>query len=64
MGLGDKISNKAQEVSGQAKQKIGEATGDERLQGAGEQQENSSNVQQAGEHLKDAEDDILGGDNR
>lgn len=62
MGLGDKISNKAQEVSGQAKQKLGEATGDERLKGAGEQQENSSNVQQAGEHLKDAKDDLLGGD--
>ena len=54
MGLGDKISNKAEEASGQAKQKLGEATGDERLQGAGEQQENSSNLKQAGEKVKDA----------
>lgn len=62
MGLGDKISNKAEEASGQAKQKLGEATGDERLQGAGEQQQNESGLKQAGEHLKDAKDDVLGGD--
>ncbi|MDH5153017.1 CsbD family protein [Kocuria palustris] len=63
MGLGDKISNKAEEASGHAKQKLGEATGDERLQGAGEQQENSSNLKQAGENLKDAKDNVLGDKN-
>ncbi|WP_144793163.1 CsbD family protein [Kocuria palustris] len=62
MGLGDKISNKAQEASGQAKQKLGDATGDERLKGAGEQQESSSGLKQAGENLKDAKDNVLGND--
>ena len=62
MGLGDKISNKAEEASGQAKQKLGDATGDERLKGAGEQQESSSGLKQAGENLKDAKDNVLGND--
>lgn len=64
MGLGDQIGNKAQEATGQAKQKLGEATGDERLRGAGEQQENDSRVKQAGENLKDAARNITGGDKR
>ena len=63
MGLGDKISNKAEEASGQAKQKLGDATGDERLKGAGEQQESSSGLKQAGENLKDAKDNVLGDKN-
>jgi len=31
MGLGDKISNKAQEVTGKAKEALGDATNNEKL---------------------------------
>lgn len=62
MGLGDKIRNKAQEASGQAKEKLGQATDDEKLQGAGEQEQRQSRASQAGENVKDAARNITGGD--
>ncbi|HLZ38333.1 MAG TPA: CsbD family protein [Mycobacteriales bacterium] len=50
----DKIKNKAQELSGQAKDAAGEATGDERLQAEGQADETKGNLKQAGEKVKDA----------
>ena len=54
MGLDDKIGNKAQEAEGKAKQGVGEATDDEKLQAEGKADERSANLKQAGEKIKDA----------
>ncbi|WP_411730954.1 CsbD family protein [Paeniglutamicibacter sp.] len=61
MGLGDKISNKAQEVAGQAKEKLGDATDNEQLQAQGIKDQAAAKAKQAGEHVKDAAKDITGG---
>lgn len=60
MGLDDKIGNKAQEAAGKAKEKVGEATGNEELQAEGAGDQASAKVKQAGEHLKDAAKDVTG----
>ena len=54
MGLEDKARNKAQEMNGQAKQKAGEATGDEYLEAEGQADKAKGNLKQAGEKVKDA----------
>ena len=54
MGLQDKISNKADELSGKGKQATGEATGDEDLKAEGQVDESKGNLKQAGEKVKDA----------
>lgn len=54
MGLGDKISNKAEELTGGAKAKTGEATGDRDLQAEGRGEQSKANLKQAGESVKDA----------
>lgn len=54
MGLGDKISNKKDELVGKGKEKHGEATGDESLRAEGKSDQTKSNVKQAGENVKDA----------
>lgn len=61
MGLGDKISNKAQEVAGAAKEKFGEVTDNEKLQAEGLKDQAAAKAKQAGEHVKDAAKDITGG---
>lgn len=58
MGIDDKAKNKFQESSGQAKESIGDATGDEELRNEGRADQGESKVKQAGEHLKDAVKDI------
>lgn len=60
MGIGDKIGNKAQETIGKAKEGIGEATGNERLEAEGVQDQAAARAKQAGEHVKDAAKDITG----
>lgn len=64
MGLGDKISNKAEELGGQAKEGTGKATDNERLEAEGKADQGSANMKQAGEHLKDAARDVLGDRNK
>ena len=54
MGYDDKIENKGQELIGEAKQGVGNATGDERLRAEGERDEAAGKLKQAGEHVKDA----------
>ncbi|GGN96355.1 CsbD family protein [Actinoplanes lobatus] len=54
MGLDDKIENKAQEATGEAKQTIGEATDDKELQAEGKADQRSANLKQAGQKIKDA----------
>ena len=59
MGLGDKIGNKAQEATGKAKDAVGDATDNEKLQAEGAADQGAAKVKQAGEHLKDAAKDVF-----
>ncbi len=49
----DKMKNKGQEVSGQGKEHVGKATGDESMEAEGNKDQASGNVKQAGEKVKD-----------
>ncbi|MGY1830059.1 CsbD family protein [Geodermatophilus sp. SYSU D01180] len=50
----DKLQNKAQEVAGEGKERVGEATGDRDLQAEGAKDKAAGNLKQAGEKVKDA----------
>ena len=54
MGADDKIENKTEELTGKAKETVGEASGDRDLQAEGQADQTKSNVKQAGEKIKDA----------
>ncbi|MEV2221360.1 CsbD family protein [Nocardia vinacea] len=54
MGTVDKAKNKAEELSGKAKEKFGEATGDKDKQREGKADQTKSNLKDAGEKVKDA----------
>jgi uncharacterized protein YjbJ (UPF0337 family) len=54
MGNDDKTKNKVEEVRGEAKEKIGEATGDDALARQGQNDQSKANLKQAGENVKDA----------
>ena len=49
----DKLSNKVEELSGQAKEGVGSATGNRDLEAEGKADQASGNVKQAGEKIKD-----------
>jgi uncharacterized protein YjbJ (UPF0337 family) len=53
VGSDDKIENKAEELKGKAKEKVGEATGDEELEAEGHGDQAKGNIKQAGEKIKD-----------
>ena len=50
----DKLSNKAQEVKGSVKEKVGDATDNRDLQAKGKSDQSKGNLKQAGEKVKDA----------
>jgi uncharacterized protein YjbJ (UPF0337 family) len=54
MGAGDKIENAAQSMTGDAKEKYGDATGNEDLQAEGALDKTTADLKQAGEKVKDA----------
>ena len=54
MGTDDKIENKTEELSGQAKETVGDATDDEDLQVEGKAEKAKGSLKQAGEKVKDA----------
>ena len=54
MGLGDKISNAAQDATGKVKEGLGDATDNERLEAEGQADQAGASVKQAGEKVKDA----------
>jgi uncharacterized protein YjbJ (UPF0337 family) len=54
MGDDDKMKNKADDVIGQAKEKVGDATGNESLQAEGKGDQSKADLKQAGEKVKDA----------
>ena len=49
----DKMKNKAQELSGEGKERVGDATGDRDLLAEGANDKAAGNVKQAGEKIKD-----------
>ncbi len=53
MSFIDKAKNKAQELTGQSKEQVGDATGNEQLQAEGQKDQASGNLKQAGENVKD-----------
>ena len=53
MGLGDKISNKTEELKGQGKEAAGKATDDKELEAEGHGDQAKGNLKQAGEKVKD-----------
>jgi uncharacterized protein YjbJ (UPF0337 family) len=54
MGTDDKLGNKAQELGGKAKERLGDATDDEQLEAEGRSDQTKADVKQAGEKIKDA----------
>ncbi|MGI8536636.1 MAG: CsbD family protein [Mycobacteriales bacterium] len=50
----DKLNNKVEEVTGDAKEKVGGATGNESLQAEGKTDQSKGDLKQAGEKVKDA----------
>ena len=53
MSAMDKAKNKAEELVGDAKEKIGEVTGNDSLEAEGKRDQASGNLKQAGEKIKD-----------
>ena len=58
MGLGDKISNKAEDLAGKAKEGFGDATDNHDLEAEGKADQTEAGVKQAGEHAKDGAQDV------
>src|SRR3954447_7962940 len=54
MGIMDKAKDKAQSLEGEAKQRVGGATGDESLQAEGKKDQVLGDLKGAGEKVKDA----------
>lgn len=54
MGLDDKLKNAAQDLQGKAKEGVGKATDDERLEAEGKGDQVAADLKQAGEKVKDA----------
>ncbi len=59
MGLGDKISNAAEEAKGKVKEATGKATDNGSLEAEGKGDQASANVKQAGEKVKDTVKDAV-----
>ena len=53
MSAVDKMKDKAQELSGQGKEAVGDATDNRDLQAEGQKDQAAGNVKQAGEKVKD-----------
>jgi len=49
----DKLKNTVDEKVGEAKEKVGDATGNEDLEARGEKDQTKANLKQAGENIKD-----------
>lgn len=61
MGLGDKISNKAEDLKGQTKETTGKATGNEQLEAEGKGDQASASIKDGIEKVKDAAKDLKDG---
>ena len=58
MGFDDKVDNKSEDLKGRAKEAAGAVTDDDELKNEGRADQAKSSVKQAGEHVKDAADDV------
>jgi uncharacterized protein YjbJ (UPF0337 family) len=54
MGFTDKAKSKAQELTGAAKERIGDVTDNERMRAEGAAQQSQARARQAGEDVKQA----------
>ncbi|WP_371483700.1 CsbD family protein [Kitasatospora sp. NBC_00315] len=54
MSTDDKIQNTADKAKGKAKETVGKAVGNERLEAEGKGDQVKGDLKQAGEHVKDA----------
>ena len=54
MGVGDKIENMKDDLTGKGKEAAGKATDNERLEAEGRGDQASADLKQAGEKVKDA----------
>ncbi len=59
MGIGDDISNKAEELGGVAKEALGDATGNEELKAEGILDQLAAKAKQFGESVKDFAEDAV-----
>ena len=59
MSLSDKISNKAEELGGKAKEAAGNLTGDESLRAEGKAEQLESGLKGAVENVKDVVEDTV-----
>lgn len=53
MGVGDKISNAAEDMGGKAKEAAGKATDNERLEAEGQKDQVKADAKKVGEDIKD-----------
>lgn len=58
MGFADKARNKVDELTGAAKERIGDVSGDDRLRAEGARRRGDARARQAGEHVKQAGRDV------
>jgi uncharacterized protein YjbJ (UPF0337 family) len=54
MSTSDKMKNKKEEIGGRVKEKVGDATGDNKLKAEGHADRAKGSLKQAGEKVKDA----------
>ena len=54
MATDDKIDNKSDQLKGKAKEGVGKATDNEKLEAEGKGDQTKGNIKQAGEKVKDA----------
>ncbi|NLP84802.1 CsbD family protein [Microbacterium sp. CFH 90308] len=54
MGMGDDIKHNAEDMKGKAKEAVGDATDNERLQAEGQTDQAKANLKKAGDDVKDA----------
>ncbi|CAM4528314.1 CsbD family protein [Nocardia ninae] len=59
MSLSDKISNKAEDLGGKAKEAAGQMSGDDSLRGEGKADQAKAGVKGAVENVKDAIEDTV-----
>ena len=64
MSFTDKIKNKAENATGVAKEKAGEATGDNELRAEGKAEQSKASLKDAGEKVKDAASNVKDAFNR
>ena len=58
MGMDDKATHKGEDLKGKAKEGTGKATGNQRLEGEGKDDQASASVKSAGDKAKDAAKDV------